>query len=376
MNKIFNYAGVMVVLFIIALTACKKDTQHAVDSTIAEAKPTGPTDNTLINLSPFSNAVVTFEWEAAKTGNYTQPFYEVEFDKETGDFSKPVYKGIPNKGGVERKLVLTHRTLNRIANLAGIAELSKGKVKWRIRAYTGVVSSISQSGTIELSRPEGTTDIPAELYLTGSATEGGTDLSKAVKFKKTGDGIFEIYTALNAGTYKMVDKISGEPLNFVLTSNIISSGTSANSPVNAKTIYRINLDFNTASAVLTEIVSVGLWFSGYNAIKADLAYDAAGVWKTSFNNAWKAESWGKDERYKFRMVEKDAAGVLTTKNWGSSKKDNNKPTPTQEDAYYFLTVVDNSQYDYTYKFAAESQNTEVQFKMQASGEYTHTVIFK
>lgn len=366
----------MAVLFAVALSACEKDSPDAVNTTIAEAALLAPADKTVINLNPLSNAVVTFEWEAAKTANNTTSFYEVEFEKENGDFSNPVYKTITNRLGVENKLLLNHRIVNRIAHLAGIAELANGKVKWRVKANTGVVSAVSKSGILELNRPEGTTDIPAELYLTGTATEGGTDLSKSVKFKKTGEGLFEVYTALNAGTYTLVNKVTGEPLSFVLRNDLISSGTSANSPVSAKTIYRINLDFNTASATLTEIASVGLWFSGYNAIKANLVYDAGGIWKATFNNAWKTESWGKDERYKFRMVEKDAAGNLTTKNWGSSKKDNNRPTANQDASYYFLNAVDNTQYDYTYKFAAESQNTEVQFKMHSSGDYTHTLIFK
>ncbi|TCC95735.1 SusE domain-containing protein [Pedobacter hiemivivus] len=374
MKNIIFFSGCLVLLSV--FSACKKELVDVVNTTITAPALQAPSNNTLINLSPLSNAVVTFEWDAAKTGNYTMSFYEVEFDKENGDFSNPVYKAITNRLGVENKLLLTHRILNRVAHLAGIAELTKGKVKWRVKANTGVVSAVSQSGTLELNRPEGTTDIPTELYLTGTATEGGTDLSKAVKFKKISDGVFEIYAALNAGTYTLVNKVSGEPLSFVLRNGLISSGKLENSPVSTKIIYRINLDFNTASATLTEIVSVGLWFSGYNAIKANLQYDAGGIWKTTFNNAWKVESWGKDERYKFRVVEKDAAGTLTTKNWGSSKKDNNRPTATEAASYYFLTAVDNTQYDYSYKFAAESVNTEVQFKMYSSGDYTHTVIFK
>lgn len=374
--KIYKYIQVMGMVCLLLPLACKKDSTDAVNTTIEPVVLKSPAANTQINLSPLSNAVVTFEWDAARTGNNTLSFYEVEFDKETGDFSNPVSKSIPNKGGIENKLLLTHRSLNRIAHLAGIAELAKGKIKWRVKANTGVVSSISGSGTIELSRPEGTTDIPAELYLTGTATEGGTDLNKAVKFKKTGEGIFEVYTALNAGAYTMVDKLTGESLSFVLRNDLISSGASATSPVTLKTVYRINLDFNTVSAELTEIVSVGLWFSGYNAIKANLVYDAGGIWKASFNNAWKTETWGKDERYKFRMVERNAAGVLTTKNLGSTKKDNNRPTASQDASYYFLTAVDNTQYDYAYKFAAESQQTEVSVKLQAQGEYTHQVTYK
>jgi hypothetical protein len=53
---------------------------------------------------------------------------------------------------------------------------------------------------VEIERPAGFTDIPTELFLTGTATEGGDDLTKAVKFKQTAPGKFEIYTSLKAGS--------------------------------------------------------------------------------------------------------------------------------------------------------------------------------
>lgn len=366
----------MGVLCLVAFSGCKKDKTDNLNTTIAAAVLTAPTDNTVINLTPLLNAAVNFEWVAAKVGNNTPSFYEVQFDKATGDFSSPVYKEVAAKGGADNKLSITHRVVNRIAKAAGIEELGSGKVKWRVVANTGVVSAVSQSGVLELKRPAGFADNPADVYILGTATEAGEDLAKALKFKKLSDGVFEIYTSLGAGTYKMVDKTTGTALTFVLNGNLITEGTSANSPATAKTVYRINLDFNYSSAVLTEIVSVGLWFSGYNAIKANLVYDAAGVWKGTFNNVWKTESWGKDERYKFRVVEKDAAGALFTRNWGSSKLDNNRPAANQDASYFLLKEVNNSQYDYAYKFQLESVNTEVAFKMQSSADYTHTITYK
>ncbi|RQO74433.1 hypothetical protein DBR43_03300 [Pedobacter sp. KBW06] len=357
-------------------SGCKKEIVDVVNTTITAPVLLAPSNNTLINLSPLSNAVVTFEWDAAKTGNYTVSFYEVQFDKETGDFSNPVYKELSAQSGSDNKLSINHKIVNRIAKAASINELASGKVKWRVVANTGVVSAVSQVGILELKRPAGLADNPVDVYIMGTATEAGEDLTKALKFKKLGDGVFEIYTSLNAGTYKMVDKTTGTPLTFVLNGTLITEAASANSPATTKTVYRINLDFNYASAVVTEIVSVGLWFSGYNTIKANLVYDAAGVWKATFNNAWKTESWGKDERYKFRVVEKDAAGVSVTKNWGSSKQDNVRPTVNQDPTYFLLKEVNNSQYDFSYKFQVESTNTEVAFKMQSSADYTHVITYK
>ncbi|TKC61261.1 hypothetical protein FBD94_12005 [Pedobacter hiemivivus] len=376
MKNIFKNIGAIGALCLVFLSGCKKDKTDSLNTTIDAAVLSAPVDNTVINLTPFLNAVVNFEWKPAKVGNNVPSFYEVQFDKATGDFSSPVYKEQSARGGGDSKLSINHRIVNRIAKAAGIEELASGKVKWRVVANTGVVSAVSGTGVLELKRPAGLADNPADVYILGTATEAGEDLTKALKFKKLSDGVFEIYTSLNAGTYKMVDKTTGTPVTFVLSGNLITEAASANSPATTKTVYRINLDFNYASAVVTEIVSVGLWFSGYNAIKANLVYDAAGGWKATFNNAWKVESTFKDERYKFRVVEKNAAGISVTKNWGSSKQDNVRPTANQDPTYFLLKEVNNSQYDFSYKFQLESANTEVVFKMQSSADYTHVITYK
>jgi len=360
-------------LFMVA--ACKKETD-SVGTTITAATISAPANNTSINLDPASNAVVTFEWSPAMTENYTLPFYKVVFDKETGDFSTPIYTGIPQKVGSEAKLSLSHKEMNKVANAAGIKELASGKVKWKVIASNGVVSATSGSGLIELKRPVGFAENPVALFITGTATEGGADLTKSMAFKKLSDGVFEIYTSLIAGSYKLIDKTTGAPLTFVVDAGVVREGTETASPVTAKTVYRINLDFNKSIAVFTEIQSVGLWFSGFNTISNVLAYDAAGVWKaTDLQVTWKTESWGKDERYKFRATEKAPDGLVSVKNWGSSIKDNIRATASTAASYYFLKPVDNTQYDYAYKFAQEGK-AAIEFRMNATAEYTHKVTFK
>lgn len=377
MNRIFKNKYATGLLCFVLMLSCKKEKVDNVSTSIVAANIVAPANNTLINLDPASNAVVSFEWNAASTANFTLAFYKVVFDKEGGDFTKPVYTGIPGKVGSENKLSLSHKEMNKIAYAAGIKELNSGKVIWRVIASNGVVSATSGSGILELKRPLGFAENPANIFITGAATEGGTDISKAQNFKKLSDGVFEIYTSLNPGTYKLVDKVTGTPLSFVIDAGMLKEGTEVTSLATTKTVYRINLDFNKSTAIFTEIQSVGLWFSGYNKIQTVLTYDAAGLWKaTDVAIVWKTESWGKDERYKFRVTEKDPLGNVTVKNWGSVNKDNSRATATSPASYFLLKEVDNSQYDYTFKFAAESQKTDIEFRLQAAADYTHKVIFK
>ena len=45
----------------------------------------------------------------------------------------------------------------------------------------------------------GFTEIPAQLFITGEGSEGGTDVSKALAFASPASGEFTIFTKLEAG---------------------------------------------------------------------------------------------------------------------------------------------------------------------------------
>ncbi len=379
MKNKYNYIFCGIVMLSGILSGCKKDKWADLpNTTISAVTYTAPDDKVSVTLDPASNAVVTFQWQPAQTANHTLSYYQVVFDKDTGNFSHPVYTGIPDAGGTKTSLVLTHRILNKIASLAGIPALQKGKIQWKVIASNGVVTSQSEeSRTMELQRPAGFAENPADVFLTGSATEAGTDLSKALKFKKLSDGVFELYTSLSLGSFKLVDKNTGSPATFIWDGTALKDGTDANSPASATTTYRINLNFNTAAAQLTQIQEVGLWFAGYNAVTNVLSYTGNGIWKASdITIVFSAQSWGKDERYKFRVVEKDMAGMVTNRLWASSTKDKSKPTSSTASSYFYLASNDNSQWDYTYKFEKEAAKADIFVKFQASDTYTHQVVFK
>ena len=90
------------------------------------------------------------------------------------------------------------------------------------KALTEITAS--QSRILELQRPAGFAELPAALYITGSATEGGDDVTKAVKFKMLDAGVFEIYTSLKAGTYYFTDKPAADGKKFYIEGVVIKEG--------------------------------------------------------------------------------------------------------------------------------------------------------
>ena len=134
--------------------ACKKDSWGKDNvTTITAAVQSAPDNNVSVALDTLSNAVVSFEWQAAKTGNFTPVYYKVIFDKAGGDFTHPLYTGVPASLGSALKLAVSHKDLNKIAVTAAIPVAGKGKLQWKVIASNGVVADSSGSGRIiELQR--------------------------------------------------------------------------------------------------------------------------------------------------------------------------------------------------------------------------------
>ena len=369
MRKMIKLAGVML-LAVIAASSCKKE-NRPLDLTLT---PVGtlatPNDNANVKLEPTSAANVLFKWDAAITEDGGLILYEIAFDKEGGDFSKPVYKAVSDGGGVKPQITLTHKDLNKIANSAGIASSSTGKLKWTVIASKGTnAKPSSTSRTLQLERPAGFAENPVDLYITGSATEGGTDLSKAVKLRKTEDGVFEVYTSLKGGDYYLTDKNTDGGKKFYIENGIIKEGTSPVTVSGAAKTYRLNFDFTSATTKSVEIQSIGLYMSAYGTEIGKLNYIGNGVFEApKIAVEFYQFSWGRDERYKF--VIHTAAGNEYV---GSTNANNDQPAGKPA-SYFYLVPVTNSQWDNTYKFdpSADRKNVKVDVMLQPNA-YTHKV---
>jgi hypothetical protein len=369
MKKFIRMAGVML-LAVMAASSCKKDTR-TLDLNLS---PVGtlatPNDNADVKLDPTSAASVLFKWDAATTNDGGVILYEVAFDKEGGDFSKPVYKVVSDGAGIQTQITLTHKDLNKIANAAGINASSTGKLKWTVIASKGTNAMLSTaSRTLQLDRPAGFAESPTALYITGSATEGGTDLSKAVKLKMNEEGVFETYTSLKPGEYFITDKNTEGGKKYYVENGVIKEGTTTVAVTGAEKAYRLNFDFTSATFKSVEVQSIGLYMSAYGAEIGTLNYIGNGVFEApKLAVEFFQFSWGRDERYKF--IIHTAAGPEYV---GSSNVNNDAPAGKPA-SYFYLVPVANTQWDNTYKFdpSADKKNVKVDV-MFLPPAFTHQV---
>lgn len=368
MRRKIKLASVML-LAVIAVSCKKENKPLDLDLTPVGTLAT-PNDNANVKLDPTSSASILFKWEPVSSADASLILYEVAFDKESGDFSKPVYKVVSDGGGVKPQITLSHKDINKIANTAGIAASSSGKLKWTVIASKSTNAKVATvSRTLLLDRPAGFAENPAELYITGSATEGGTDLSKAVKLKKNDEGVFEVYTSLKAGDYIIIDKNTDGGKKYYIDNGIIKEGNTPVSVSGSGKAVRLNFDFTSATAKSVEVQSIGLYMSAYGNEIGTLSYIGNGVFEApNVAVEFFQFSWGRDERYKF--IIHTAVGL----EYVGSINQNNEAPAGKPASYFYLVPVVNSQWDNTYKFdpSADKKHVKVDVMLQANA-YTHKV---
>jgi hypothetical protein len=318
-----------------------------------------PADNKFVKLNPATNPTENFEWEQARAEDGALVLYEVAFDQENGDFSKPFYTIVSNGRGVENKLTLTHGQLNQIAALGGADFFQRKKFKWTVLASKGTnVKKAAVSRVIDLERPGGFAVIPGTVYITGSATEGGATLANSLKMFRVSDGIFEIFTKLKAGTYQFVDGTTGTPRQFYLKDigggnlglDVNGSATFAG----ADKVMRIRINFNDVNGTMVEVKSIRMWYCHGNAFKTNLNYISNGLFRSSGYVAdWIPVGWspGGEDRYKYKMVYNDGTGdkdLWINSFFGDPAGQSNYPS-SLDYRKVNLDKNDGSQYDWGWK---------------------------
>ena len=304
------FRSVLCFLAGILLAGCEKDER---DINLNLSEVTGlfsPANGHSLQLQPATNQVEVFEWEQARAEDGSLVLYEVAFDQANGDFSQPFYKVVSDGKGIQNKLTLTHGDLNYIAELGGAAFFEKKTFKWTVLASKGThVKPATTSYTLELERPGGFDQLPGALYLTGSATEGGEELSAALKMHQVSPGVFEIYSKLKAGSYQFVDAITGSPKRYHIFDDdgIWAIGMNGQSNfAGADKVMRIRLDFNNINASYLEVKEVKLWYCAGNEFWFSLPYAGNGVWRKDGHVVnLQPVPWGLEERYKYMMVVND-----------------------------------------------------------------------
>ncbi|OJV45323.1 MAG: hypothetical protein BGO29_15270 [Bacteroidales bacterium 36-12] len=361
-----------VVLFTLS---CKDDVQIKGLEVTAVKTLYEPTDNRALVLQSSASAILYFEWEPSYSGDGGQALYEIAFDKADGDFSQPLTVIASDNNGGSNHATVTHKQLNKIAAQAGIGSGEQGTIKWTVFSSKGISQvKAAQERNLTVTRLQGFADIPEELYITGEATEAGSDITKAIKMKKVSEGEFEVYTKLTQGkTFKFVDTKTGTISEFSVSDDkLVLNGTSS---VTKTGVYKYYIDFTIGSFKTKEVTKVYL-FLNWSQQKIELPYKEFGVWELNNHTiTGLAGSDNNDDRYKFRM-ESDEGET----EWRAVSNDSK---PTGNDAYYYMVEKSNVQQwtdneiwknpsttgwsDKTYDFS---------FSLNSENPYTHNLIIK
>lgn len=365
--------------FVLSFVACN-DTMGDTDTRLSDVKNLiEPVSGRSVVLEPSASAELYFEWDYVAVKEGGTAVYQIAFDKSDGDFSSPVYVLYADNNGLKNSVSVSHKQLNTIAGMAGIAPSETGVIKWAVFSSKGLKAIKSgQENTLSVTRLAGFEDIPVDVFVTGEASEGGTDLSRAHKMKAVANGEFEVYTKLTAGKpFYFTDATSGSPREFYMSDGLIKeNGTST---VSTDGIYRITLDFNIGACTYTLVTKITFYFCPDGASLFEIPYEGYGVFSAKGQTVtFKQESWGRDERYKFRMFIKENGGAGEEKEveWGTLNSTDSRPNATSPESYYYLKLIDAiTQWDNKWKLMADFDGVPADYTvyLNADGPYTHTI---
>lgn len=311
-----------------------------------------PADNHYLELRSGAGVTQTFRWEAASAQDGDKVQYEVVFfDHASG--GKEVARV---DAGFGTSVEISHKVINRAAGTAGIETASEGEIYWTVAASRGSISVMADAERrqVTVKRLMGFNFIPAELYITGGATETGTELENARQFSNisaAGDeGEFQIFTRLSgSGNFTFVDGKESGARSYCIENDILSESSAGTASPSAG-IYLINLDFNIRAYTIQKVENMRFVFCIRGNQPVYLDYMGDGVWQkmnvpSNFENGWK------DDRYFFR-VDIDGANQKL----GSINVDNSSAPGSTTGSFYnvYFAPEGNPDWDYSFKVLSGS----------------------
>ncbi|MDR1416455.1 MAG: SusE domain-containing protein [Prevotellaceae bacterium] len=372
MKTIFNTLFIALTIACFSLAGCKDEMEYS-NSGVSPATPVWPEEGAAIALYNSDVASLDFKWEAADAAG--APYYQIVF--YAADRTTELYRVAPT----DRQLLVAvpHKTLNLIANMAGIAPSAAGDVYWAIASVKGTMEDISAARKLTLQSYRVFDDLPVSLYVAGDVAEGGADVAAAPKFRAAGEGEYEVYTHLRAGGgfYFTNKNSSGGGRSFTAESDFLVETTGAPSApltVSEDGVYHITASFITGAVTVTGVSNVRYFVPSADTY-TPMTYDGYGKWSlhvalgslTSDNN-----------KYKFVAT---VGG--TDRSWGCSAQGGQaNPPQILEGDYFYVYQNDHSAGGsnelarYSYRYMTELANQEVDLLLDMSSDndhYTHAV---
>lgn len=163
--------------------------------------------------------------------------------------------------------------------------------------------------TPSAAEPEKPFEAPEVLFLRGTATENGA----AYPLRKRGDGVFELFTQLNEGSFFFADKASGDDCRRFA---IAADGAVKENAIDAQhfsngRLYKILVNFESGKGSMIEILKVEVIAPPLSAAIGELIYQGNHIWQGTNINLNSG-----DTRFRFRI--KTTQGF---ESWGSYNND-------------------------------------------------------
>lgn len=362
--------------FILTFTACSSDGEVRDLGVTAVKTLYEPDNGKAVVLQASASASLYFEWEPSLAEDGGAVLYEVAFDKADGDFSNPVSIVTADNNGGDNHATITHKQLNQIAAQAGVESAEEGTLKWTVYASKGINPvKAEEERTLTVTRLAGFAEVPAQLYITGEATEVGADLDKAMIMRKVTDGEFEVFIKLTEGqSFKFVSANTGTPTEYSLSGEKLVEGGSTT--VSKTGIYKYYVDFNAGSFTSKEVTKVK-WFLNWSQREIELEYQGLGVWVlNNYTVTGLDGSDNTDDRYKFRMESSEGETE-----WRAAI--NNDSKPSGNDEYFYMTEktnVDQWTNNEVWKTPAtdgwNDKTYDITFSLNTQSAYTHSLVIK
>lgn len=290
MKKILTIASFL--LITTCFWSCEEDNLDPVGNwSLTDPELMSPNDNATVVLDQESPTdPVPFTWNAAVSSEDYQVRYTLVLDSAgSEDFSTPLFKIASANGGKDLQASPTARQIDQALSVAGYEPASTNDFRWAVIATSLSKTTVSWQD-VKITRFL-TEDAPLQLYLAGSATEAGEDVSSAIAMKafKDGDGnstgVFELYTSLDeGGTFRFYSKQEeGTALKYGgADGDLTKNGDGISAP--ATGTYRVTVDFNENTYTLLPISKwsvVGDIINGGWGGDEPLTYEGNSVWKGS-----------------------------------------------------------------------------------------------
>lgn len=285
---------------------------------------------------------IKFSWDEAVSSASYGVYYEVAIDSvDAIDADNPILSFNADNGGISTSAIITTLEMNEALYVAGYKADEELELQWSV---TASCLSKTSSDNAEVTMVRYDDD---NLYLSGSATEVGDNVSCAILMNRLVDAtgeklnLYESYTRLTASESFMVYNGSSEcAIAYGVDSedNLVRDGAAIT--VDEEGIYRINIDFDAMTISYFKIDRMALigdalensWnsdealeYQGLGVWQADISFINAGSYIIRANNDWQGiikqvsgtdnevvrEDFGNEYGYSFDNFQQSEAGYYT-----------------------------------------------------------------